>query len=61
MSQGLNNELEETSQFFETAIVADTVVNSLVKDYKTTIFVFTKSKVDIDQRLKREIKNQLIK
>ncbi|MEP6712295.1 MAG: glycosyltransferase family 39 protein [Ferruginibacter sp.] len=50
-----DKELQETSPFFETAYVADSVTNSLAREYGTTIFVFTKSKIDINQRLKTEL------
>jgi len=52
---GSKHELEETSPFFETAFVADSLAEPLAREYKTTIFVFRNPKVDIDQRLKAEI------
>ncbi len=53
--EGSNDELEKTSPFFDTAFVADSIGNSLAREYKTIIFVFDKPKIDINQRLKAEI------
>jgi len=50
-----NDELEETSPFFETAYRADSISNSLAREYRTTIFVFSNPKIDINQRLKTEV------
>jgi hypothetical protein len=50
-----NKELEKTSPFFETAYLADSITNSVAREYRTTIFVFTKPKIDINQRLKTEV------
>ncbi len=49
------NELKETSHFFETAYVADSISNSFAREYGTTIFVFMNAKVDINKRIKEEI------
>lgn len=49
------NELKETSPFFETSVLADSISNPLAREYRTRIFVFTKSKTDINIRLKAEI------
>ena len=48
------NELEETGPFFETAYLADSVTNSLAREYGTTIFAFSNPKIDIRERLKTE-------
>ncbi len=53
-----NKELEKTSPFFETAYIADSITNSLAREYRTTIFVFTKPKIDINQRLKTELEKR---
>jgi len=50
-----SDELEETSPFFETAYIADSITNSLAREYRTTIFVFNRPKIDINQRLKKEV------
>ena len=52
---GSNDELKETSPFFETAYIADSITNSFAREYKTTIFVFSNPKIDINQRLKTEV------
>lgn len=56
--EGSKEELAKTSPFFETAFVADSVTNSLAREYRTTIFVFSQPKIDISQRLKDEIKKK---
>ncbi len=53
--EGSKDELDETSPFFETAFVADSITNSLAREYRTTIFVFSRPKIDINQRLKAEV------
>lgn len=52
---GSNDELEKTRPFFNTAFVADSITNSLAREYRTTIFVFSSPKIDINQRLKTEV------
>jgi hypothetical protein len=52
--KGSMGELELTKPFFETGLVADSVANPLAREYKTTIFVFCHSKVDISSRLRAE-------
>lgn len=49
------NELDETSPFFDSAFVADTINNSLAREYGTTIFVFSSAKIDINKKLKIEV------
>lgn len=53
--KGSQNELAETKPFFKTASLADSVTNTLAREYKTRIFVFTTPKIDINQRLKSEV------
>jgi hypothetical protein len=48
-------ELKETSPYFETAILADFVKNSYAREYKTQIFVFTGAKININERIEKEI------
>ena len=50
-----DNELKETSPFFEKSYIAGTVTNTFAREFGTTIFVFEKAKVDISQRIKEEI------
>ena len=50
-----DNELNETSPFFENSKVAGTVTNKFSREFGTTIFVFTNSKIDVNQRIKEEI------
>jgi hypothetical protein len=54
-SDGSRQEFTETSPYFGQAFIADSVTNSLAREYKTTIFVFTAPKIDINKRLKAEI------
>lgn len=49
------NELAETSPYFASSRVADSVTNPYAREYKTTIFVFTGAKIDINKRIKVEI------
>jgi hypothetical protein len=50
-----DNELEETSSFFDTSYIAGSVTNPFAREYGTTIFVFIKAKIDINIRIKKEI------
>jgi len=50
-----DRELKETSPFFENSKVAGTITNALAREFGTTIFVFTNSKIDINQRISEEI------
>lgn len=50
-----DTELNETSPYFDTALVADSITNSFAREFRTTIFVFEKAKIDISERLRKEI------
>lgn len=50
-----SNEFKETSPFFESAFIAGQITNKYAREYKTTIFVFTNAKININNRLKQEI------
>ena len=50
--------LELTRPYFETAIVADSIKNSLAREYKTSILVFKNPKIDINQKLKPEVERK---
>jgi hypothetical protein len=52
------DELEVTSPFFYSSSAAGSITNPLAREYKTTIFVFRKAKIDINQRLKDEIEEE---
>lgn len=51
-----DNELAETSPYFNSYAVADSITNKNAREYKTTIFVFTDAKIDINKRIIKEIK-----
>lgn len=51
-----DHEYKETSRYFESAVVIDSITNQYAREYKTTIFLFTKAKVDINEIIKSEIK-----
>lgn len=50
-----DSELEETSPYFNSGIVADSITNPYAREYGTMIFAFTGTKIDINQRIKSEI------
>jgi hypothetical protein len=54
-SDGRNDELQETSPFFQTSFAGDSVTNRWAREHGTTLFVFAGARVDIRQRLKAEI------
>ena len=49
------NELKETSPYFERSYIGGTVTNTFSREFGTTIFVFENAKIDITQRIKKEI------
>ncbi len=51
----IEDELKETSPFFQTALIADSITNQFAREYGTTIFVFTGAKIDIRGRIVNEI------
>ncbi|AYN02797.1 glycosyltransferase family 39 protein [Flavobacterium sp. 140616W15] len=51
-----DNELAETSPYFNTSKIAGSITNKNAREYKTTIFVFTDAKTDINKRIIEEIK-----
>jgi hypothetical protein len=48
-------ELIETSPFFESSIISDSVTNKYAREFGTIIFVFQNSKVDINKRIEDEL------
>ncbi|WP_257666731.1 glycosyltransferase family 39 protein [Parapedobacter tibetensis] len=54
------NELGETSPYFHSALAVDSITNQFAREYGTTIFSFVGAKVDINERLKDEIKERSI-
>ncbi|WP_409417321.1 glycosyltransferase family 39 protein [Flavobacterium sp. PS2] len=53
-----DDEMAETGPYFQTAIVADSITNKNAREYKTTIFVFTGAKIDINRRIVEEISKE---
>ncbi|WP_374175080.1 ArnT family glycosyltransferase [Flavobacterium tructae] len=51
-------ELEETSPFFQSSRIAGEITNKYAREYGATIFVFINAKIDINKRLKAEIKEE---
>ncbi len=50
-----DNEFKETSPYFNSAVLADSITNKYAREYKTMIFVFKTTKVDVNKRIKSEI------
>ena len=50
-----HKELQETSPYFQQSALADSITNHYAREYGTGIFVFTGSKIDINERIKAEI------
>ena len=51
----VNAELQETSAFFQRAILAGSITNKYAREFGTGIFVFSGAKIDIRERIKAEI------
>ena len=54
-AEEVNEELRETSPFFQNSILADSITNKYAREYGTAIFAFTGAKIDIRERIKDEI------
>ena len=52
---GVDKELQLTSPFFQNAVLADSVNNKYAREFRTTIFSFTGAKIDIRDRIQKEI------
>jgi hypothetical protein len=50
-----DEELKKTSPYFEHAAVVDSITNPLAREYGTTIFVFRKPNINVNERLRKEI------
>ncbi len=50
-----SEELKETGAFFEKGYTADSITNALAREYRTTIFVFSGPKIDVNQKLKVDL------
>lgn len=53
-----NEELKETSPYFEKGFIGGKITNQYAREYGTTIFIFTNAKIDINKRLEEEIKEE---
>ncbi|WP_338358856.1 glycosyltransferase family 39 protein [Yeosuana marina] len=51
-----DNELKETSPYFKSSVLADSITNKYAREFKTLIFAFSGSTIDINKRIKSEIK-----
>lgn len=50
-----DDEFSKTSPYFDSSVIADSITNQYAREYKTLIFAFTSTKIDINKRLKSEI------
>jgi hypothetical protein len=53
--QEKDNEIKETSPYFNFAVLADSITNQYAREYKTMIFSFTEAKIDVNKRIENEI------
>jgi hypothetical protein len=53
-----STEFKETSPYFENSKIIGEITNSNAREYKTTIFVFTNAKININKRIEQEIKEE---
>ena len=49
------DEFKETSPFFDKSSIAGSITNPFAREFGTTIFVFEKANIDINQRIQAEI------
>jgi len=53
-----STEFEETGPYFKSSAIAGEVTNKFAREYKTTIFVFTDAKININKRIESEINKE---
>lgn len=53
------DELKKTSLFFNSASITDSITNPFAREYGTTIFMFREAKIDIRERIKKEINEHI--
>lgn len=51
-------EWKATSPYFQQSIIADSVTNKYAREYGTTIFSFINAKIDINERIKKEVEEE---
>lgn len=52
------DELAKTSPYFETSTLADSIANRDAREFRTRIFVFKDAKIDINERIEKELENR---
>ncbi len=52
---GKNDEMKTTGPYFHTSLIGDSITNPFAREYGTTIFVFTGAKVDVNERIRKEV------
>jgi len=57
-NEEVSNEFKETSPYFQFSSIAGEITNKYAREYKTTIFVFTGAKININKRIEQEIKEE---
>ena len=57
-AEEIHEESKKTSQAFEISIKADSITNPLAREYKTTIFVFSGPRIDINKVLTAELEKK---
>lgn len=53
-----DNEMKETSPYFQKSYIAGAITNRFSREFGTTIFVFEKAKIDINKRIQKEIDDE---
>jgi hypothetical protein len=54
-AEASGDELQETSPYFRNSIIAGSITNPNAREFGTTIFVFTGAKININNRIEKEI------
>lgn len=50
-------EMAETLPFFESGMLADSIANPFAREFKTDIFVFRNARINVNERIKEEIRS----
>jgi hypothetical protein len=53
----IEEEMQKTLPYFANGVVADSITNPYAREYKTSIFVFTDAKININDRIRQELEN----
>lgn len=58
-SSEVESELQKTTPYFKSTKIAGSITNKLAREYGTTIFLFKGAKININERIKKEVNEEI--